>query len=74
MKIVVVIIVNPVEPCNMGMDGTVSNWKFTHLFLKQSTIAKMYEKWQHIIVSLRIVTIVIHNKQANKQPFSFPFC
>ena len=40
MKIVVVIIVNPVEPCNMGMDGTVSNWKFTHMFLKQSTIAK----------------------------------
>lgn len=40
MKIVVVIIVNPVEPCNLGMDGTVSNWKFTHMFLKQSTIAK----------------------------------
>ena len=40
MKIVVVIIVNPVEPCKLGMDGTVSNWKFTHMFLKQSTITK----------------------------------
>ena len=46
---------------------------YSHV-LKAVNYRKMYEKWQYIIVSLRIVTIVIHKKKANKQPFSFPFC
>ena len=42
--------------------------------LKAVNYYKMLEKWQHLVVSLRIVTRVIHKKQTNEKPFSFPFC